>query len=317
VAIPLLAFNRFIRGTVEPLFITLALTMVLSTITGVDLFLYTSPGLWLASYIKGVFDRSTLVVLMVTSLMLSAIVAWFGLLRTARRYRRRQSSDQTFLLDCLWLSVSLWVSVYLMETGYPFGYLLGLLPFALYKVVVRYGLKRLAVGAKPLPKAGLLFLRVFGSSRRSEKLFDLLAAHWRYAGTVELISATDVARGRFEPDEFLDFISGGTAGAYISSDADLDRRLAEFDLRPDPDGRYRVNEFFCRANTWQSTVTRLMTRTDLVVVDLRAFTSERRGVLFELGVLIDMVPLHRVVLLTDQTTDQPLLRRTLTDLWRR
>src|SRR5262249_24891830 len=174
-----------------------------------------------------------------------------------------------------------------------FGYLLGLLPFAVYKIVVGYGLKRLAAAAsKPLLNPNLLFLRVFGSSSRSEKLFDLLAARWRYAGTIELISATDVARGRFEPDEFLDFISGRIARAYISSDADLDRRLAELDLGPDPDGRYRVNEFFCRVNTWQQTVTRLMAQSNLVVMDLRAFTSERKGVLFELGVLIDVVPLH-------------------------
>jgi hypothetical protein len=54
--------------------------------------------------------------------------------------------------------------------------------------------------AQSLRKARLLFLRVFGSPTRSEKLFDLLAARWRYAGSIELIGATDVARGRFEPD---------------------------------------------------------------------------------------------------------------------
>ena len=313
--IPLIAFNRFIRGTVGPLFISLALMMVLSTFIIMDLVFYTSAGIWLAGHIKGVFGGSTLAVLMVMSLTLSAIVAWFGLLWIARRYRRRQLSDQTFLFDALWLSVSLWVSVYLMRGHNQFRYLLGLLPFALYKITVRYGLKRPAARAEPLPKARLLFLRVFGSSSRSEKLFDLLAARWRYAGSIQLISATDVARGRFEPDEFLDFVSSRLASTYISSGTDLDRRLAGLDLRPDPDGRYRVNEFFCRTDTWQQTVTRLMAQSDLVVMDLRAFTSERKGVLFELGALIDVVPLHRVVLLTNQTTDQPLLRRTLADLW--
>jgi hypothetical protein len=33
--------------------------------------------------------------------------------------------------------------------------------------------------------------------------------------------------------------------------------------------------------------------------------------------LIDEVPLHRVALLIDKTTDEPLLKRTLADLWRR
>jgi hypothetical protein len=60
-----------------------------------------------------------------------------------------------------------------------------------------------------------------------------------------------------------------------------------------------------------------MMQSDVAVMDLRVFTSERKGVLFELGALIDVVPLHRVVLLTDQTTDMPLLRRMLADLWTR
>jgi hypothetical protein len=317
VMIPFLAFNRFIRGTVGPLFINLALMMVLSSFLIVDLVVYTSPGIWLARHIKGIFGSRTLGVLMVISLTLSAVIAWFGLLWIARRYRCKQLSDQTFLLDALWLSASLWVSVYLMGGNNRFHYLLGLLPFALYKITVGYGLKRLATRAELLPRARLLFLRVFGSPSRSERLFDLLGARWRYGGSIQLISATDVARGRFEPDEFLDFLGGRLASAYISSGSDLDRRVAKLDLRPDPDGRYRVNEFFCRNDTWQQTVTKLMAQSDLVAMDLRAFTSERKGCIFELSALIDEVPMHRVALLIDQTTDEPLLRRTLADLWQR
>jgi hypothetical protein len=125
----------------------------------------------------------------------------------------------------------------------------------------------------------------------------------------------DVARGRFGPDEFLDFLGGRLANAYISTGTDLDRRLAGLDLRPDPDGRYRVNEFFCRDDTWQQTVTRLMAQSDLVVMDLRAFTSKNWGCIFELGALLNEVPLHRIVLLIDQSTDELFLRQTLTDQW--
>ena len=309
-------FNRFIRGTVGPLFISLALMMVPSTFLIIDLVLRTSAGIWLVGHIKQIFGDYTLAVLVVISLTLSAVVAWFGLVWIARRYRRGKLSDQTFLFDSLWLSASLTISVLLMGDDDQFRYLLGLLPFVLYKVIVGYGLKRLAAKAERLPSARLLFLRVFGSSRRSEKLFDLLAARWRYAGSIQLISAPDLARGRFEPDEFLDFLSGKLSSAYISAGTDLDRRLAGLDLRPGPDGRYRVNEFFCRVDTWQQTVTRLMELSDLVAMDLRAFTSERKGCIFELGTLIDAVPLHRVVLLIDRTTDEPFLRTILADLWR-
>jgi hypothetical protein len=316
VALPFFAFNRFIRGTVGPLFSNLALTMLLVTFFIIDLVIHKFPRI-LLGYIKGIFGGSTFGVLVLISFTLSAIAAWFGLLWIARRYRRMQLSDQTFLLDTLWLSVSLWVSVYLLNVDGHFFYLLGLVPFVLYKVTVGYGLKRIKARGERIPKASLLFLRVFGSSSQSEKLFDLLAARWRYAGDIELISSTDLARSRFEPDEFLDFLSGRLASGYISTDADLDRHLTGLDLRLDPDGRYRVNEFFCRVDTWQQTVKKLMAQSDLVAMDLRAFTSERKGCIFELGALIDEVPLHRVVLLIDQTTDEPLLRRTLADLWPR
>jgi hypothetical protein len=160
-----------------------------------------------------------------------------------------------------------------------------------------------------------LFLRVFGSARRSEKLFDLLVARWRYAGTVQLISGTDMARSRFEPDEFLDFVAGRFAERYISRPADVNEQLARTEARPDPDGRYRVHEFFCRADVWQETVVRLMQQTELVAMDLRGFTPERRGCVFELGALIDHVPLERMVLLVDRTTDMPRLRGTLEMVW--
>jgi hypothetical protein len=313
-----LFFNRFIRGTVGPLFINIALMMTVSTFMIGDLILLTSPGMWLAVHIKEVFGAATLAALMVLGVTLSAVVAWFGLLWIARRYRLKQLSDQTFLFDALWLAASSWLSVYLMGAGsqFRFTYLLGFLPFALYRVTVGYGLKGVAARAARLPKLRMLYLRVFGLSGRSEKLLDFLAARWRYAGSIQLISATDVARGRFEPDEFLDFLNGRLASAYIRDRSDLDRRLTTLDLGPDPDGRFRINEFFCRSDTWKQTVTRLMGQSDLVLMDLRAFASERKGCTFELGALIDEVPLHRVALLIDHTTDESVLRRTLDDRWR-
>lgn len=60
-----LVFNRFIRGTVGPLFITLALLMVLSTFMIIDLTLSISPGRWLVNSIGEIVGgvTPTLVVL--------------------------------------------------------------------------------------------------------------------------------------------------------------------------------------------------------------------------------------------------------------
>ena len=306
------AFSRPVRATVGPLFVTLALIMLVSAIVLMDVAIGSPFGEWVKGYLNSV--TTTLATLWLVATAVSACVAWFGVRRIARGYSDKRSSDQTFLFDSLWLSATMFVCVALMTRTSV--YLLGLLPFALYKLVVRYGLRPLAAAAEPLPNARLLYLRVFGSPSRSEKLFDLLSARWRYAGSIQLISATDVLRSRFEPDELLDFLGGRLASGYIRSSDDLDRQLRDLDVRIDPDGRYRINEFFCHEDTWQPTVKRLMAESDVVAVDLRGFTAGSAGVMFELGALIDVVPINRVALLVDPRTDKPLLRRALTDRWR-
>ena len=87
------------------------------------------------------------------------------------------------------------------------------------------------------------------------------------------------------------------------------------DTGADPDGRYRVNEFFCRADTWQATMQRLSEMSDAVLMDLRSFAPANQGCLFELARLLDGVDLERVVFLVDQTTDRRFLEATLQRLW--
>jgi hypothetical protein len=140
--------------------------------------------------------------------------------------------------------------------------------------------KRLATRARPLQKARLLFLRVFGSSSQSQKLFDLLAARWRYAGNIHLKRWRRAPRS-FRAASSLIFsacvLQGPTsAPAPISTGAGRTKRSARSGWA------LRVNEFFCRNDTWRGTVTRLMALSDLVVMDLRGFTSENEGCIFEL-----------------------------------
>ena len=57
-------------------------------------------------------------------------------------------------------------------------------------------------------------------------------------------------------------------------------------------------------------MTKLMERSDLVAMDLRV-SRQSGGCIFELGALMDHLPLERVVLLIDRTTDVSLLTQTL------
>ena len=85
-----------------------------------------------------------------------------------------------------------------------------------------------------------------GSSRRSQS-----------GGVAQAVSASllvpDLITAVVEPHEFLGFVSGQLSRQFVQDEADLERRLAALDRQPDPDGRFRVNEFFCHADTWQMT----------------------------------------------------------------
>ncbi|MGH6622610.1 MAG: hypothetical protein ACREBN_01495, partial [Burkholderiaceae bacterium] len=80
-------------------------------------------------------------------------------------------------------------------------------------------------------------------------------------------------------------------------------RLAGFELEPDAEGRYRVNECYCHDSTWRETLAALLARSDVVLMDLRSFQRRNEGCSFELGELARATHVARVVALTDDQTD--------------
>ena len=135
-----------------------------------------------------------------------------------------------------------------------------------------------------------------------------------YAGSVTqccflppVVGDVVVAAGANTPgDRFTQL--GSVNETFVRSVADLQRRLTTIDTKPDPDGRYRVNEFCCADHTWQATVAELMERCDAVLMDLRGVTRERRGCEFELRQLAARVVTDRIVLVVDAHTDRALVR---------
>ncbi len=209
-------------------------------------------------------------------LRLFLVPGWLTADWLRRRYQAKRISDQTMTFDAIWLLMALIACSRLATEQGALGWL-GLLAFAAYRLVVSFGMRPLARGAGAQPNARLLLLRVFGAQRRSERLFDLLGARWRYRGSIQLIGGTDLATTTLEPHEFLDFLSGRLARNFIRGRADLERRVADLDLRPDPDGRFRVNDLFCDGGAWQMAVARLMAQSDVVLMDLRGFSAAQSG----------------------------------------
>jgi hypothetical protein len=241
------------------------------------------------------------------------IPGWLGVAWIRRRYEVKRMSDQSVMIDSIWMVFTL--SQMLMSLAQERGVwaILGLGSFLGYRVARSIGFRLLEKRIPPREGVRLLLLRVFGSRRRSEKLFDVLTARWRYYGSVQMIAGTDLATSQLEPHEFLDFLRGRLTRYFISNEDQLERRLEQIDLLPDFDRRFRVTEFFCFEDTWRLALRRLIHRCDRVLMDLRGFSSQHGGCVFELQTLINDVPPDRVLLLVDGSTDLPYLHQVLAD----
>jgi hypothetical protein len=246
-----------------------------------------------------------------------AALGWWLLRWLGRQYLGKRLSDQSLTIDALWLAFAIVQPITFAFEGWVWIFA-GLLAFLAYKLTTRLGFALTARDSvDPGPAPLLLLLRVFALGRRSERLFDALSRWWRQIGPMALITGPDLVTSVVEPHEFLDYLGGRLARRFIRDGADLDRRIAALDTEPDPDGRFRVNDLFCHADTWQMSVQRLAARSSVVAMDLRGFSESNQGCVYELGHLIDRVPLDRVLFLVDETTDQRFLDDTLEDLWRK
>ena len=81
-----------------------------------------------------------------------------------------------------------------------------------------------------------------------------------------------------DPGDVLAFVSGRLRNQYVASADEVPGRIARLDMRPDPDGRFRINELYCLHDTWKTTLQTLLRVTDMVVMDLRGFTRQSRAV---------------------------------------
>lgn len=239
------------------------------------------------------------------------LFCWCALGWLARRYESKRTSDIQLLIDAWWL-IAVFGACLDLSTQNGWRALWALVAFAVYRAVVAVGLAvwRLPATAAS-PSGRLLLLRVFGPSSRAERLFDFVAGLWRYDGNVNLIGGADLAARTLDPGELLTFVSGRLQSQFVRDQEDLRRRLASLDEVRDPDGRYRVNDFFCFADAWRWTLESLLGRCDVVLMDLRGFQGQNEGCRFELGKLAAHNKLAQTVFLLDRRSDEGLLRATI------
>ncbi len=247
--------------------------------------------------------------------VLGALAAWAVVRWIARSYQTGRASDQMLTVDVLMLIFALWIFLVLFSA---FGWVAAAfapVSFAAYKKLALWQLKQRSRSGLPGPPRTLLLLRVFGFDKRTQGLLDQLSRTWRHLGPIRLIGGPDLASTTIEPHEFFEFLNGRLSRAFIKSEEDLEERLRESRTTPDLDGLFRIEDFFCHDDTWRMTVSRIAREADAVLMDLRGFTPTNRGCVHEIEQLLALVPLRRIALLVDNTTDFSLLEHTVQHAW--
>jgi hypothetical protein len=243
-------------------------------------------------------------------------VAWQVLQRVADLFARKRFSDVQLVVDCWWVTAAAAViATDLIIALGSAGIAVGVAAFAMYRATVAGVLRR--VSPRRTRPARLLLLRVFGYQARTESLFDSIAQRWRFRGPVCLIAGVDLAARTADPGDMLALLNRRLAAQYIADADQIAVRVGRLDEGLDPDGRFRVNKLFCHDDTWRPALLRLLDTSDVVLMDLRSFSAENAGCIFELEQLVTRGPTDRIVLVCDKTTDLGLLRRTLGDAWSR
>jgi hypothetical protein len=235
-----------------------------------------------------------------------------GFLLLERAYDRKLFSDVSIELTFLWIVFIVWWVAVREDARLAWA---ALAAFALYEAAVYTGLLAVRREARAHRPVSLLVLRVFKSPGRSHRLFERIGTRWRYAGPIHLIGGPDSAIANLDPSEAIRCLTFRIRSLFVKDDRERDRRLEALDCAPDPDGRYRVNDFFCVDEVWRGTFEALLERSDAVLVDLAGYGPSNAGVTYELAQLLSRA-LPSFVLLTDRTTNVAYLEATLHRLWR-
>jgi hypothetical protein len=256
------------------------------------------------------------VLLLLAGAVPTGIIGWLLLRWLGSLYRARRISDQSVMIDAVWLMFSFVQSPFFESARLEVTGALGIGAFVAYKLVATAGFRLLRTGPEEDEQAfKLLLLRVFSLGTRSERLFAGFTKLWRHMGSVRMIAGPDLATSTVEPHEFLDFLAGRLQRRFINGPDTLEQRLRETEQRRDVDGRFRVADFFCHDDTWQMVLGRLEKDSDVVLMDLRGFSRNNRGCVFEIKELLDGMLLRHIVFVVDRTTDERFLAQVFAAAW--
>lgn len=153
----------------------------------------------------------------------------------------------------------------------------------------------------------LVLLRAFGAPSY-EDLLNLVKP-WFRLGDVAHLDGADSVGQREDALEALE--AGGIDAILVKSEAEALARARAWSREPDEHWLFRRHVEQCTAKSWQPMVMHLLDGAHVVLMDLSGLGPSNKGCAWELGQLLDRVPLERVTLLADDSTDLDVLRSIL------
>ncbi|MBE1558298.1 hypothetical protein [Nonomuraea africana] len=178
------------------------------------------------------------------------------------------------------------------------------------------------------PPWRIAYFRLFENEVRVR---DFVKGAFRECGYVHLLrSAASVGRA-----ELVRARQTGTVGQlFITSDHRMTSALYHQPTEPlskgrhpimsigsktvrvrDRKGSYPVATYLCHGSYWQRAVDILLSRSDIVVIDLSGFRRENAGTGYELQRVIDRFPIRQVILLADTGSDTAYLETQIRHAW--
>jgi len=262
-------------------------------------------------------------------LLMLAVAIWCGwraLIALSSRYAAKRFSDIQLALATFWVVLTMFLVTSLVSesAGSVFATPPIRTEWIVLAIVITWLLWRWlqasalrAVIRTADPSIGpLLLLRVFKPSGRSQAFTDRFFAYWRFAAPVWMIAGPDLAGAYMEPDEFFKYLRGRLREHFIADPGEVAPRVATLDRLRDPDGRFRVTEVYCTADTWQPTVLEMMARAGVILLDLREYAGTRLGTRYELTEVLRRAPLQKVLVLVGSGDDVTGLRAEIESIWR-
>ena len=222
----LLCLNRWSRAVGPPVFAFV--TTVVSGLIVAWFALLSTRG---SAMVVGVADSTGMSVpqlLMATAALtalLCGIVGW-SLLRWVRReYVRKRVNDRSLMLDAVWLVFASFYAVAFALEG-PRWSAAGILAFTAYKLTSS---ARVAPGHDG---RGLTSCASSLSDAAAINYFDRLGRHWRYVGSLQVVTGPDVAHTTVQPHQLLDFLAGRLKKHFIGTANAIEARVRERTERP-------------------------------------------------------------------------------------